>query len=80
MARLQLTTLLKEFREVVAEMRTLGVSSWTNSPIGDIALGAPPLPKPSLAKAEKDPNHARRTYYSELYGRPVSDIELKNLP
>ncbi len=69
---------LAHFREVVAEMRELGVATWVNSPVGDIHLGAPP---PARAKKEDvDPKKQRKNYYAELLGRPVTDAELEHLP
>jgi hypothetical protein len=69
---------LDQFREVVGEMRKLGVAAWTNSPVGDIHLG----PEPSRApkKEDADPKKSRRAYYAELLGRPVTDAEVEMLP
>lgn len=78
MARAQLNNAVGELKTIVKEMRALGVASWLNSPIGDIHLGPEPRKEPKLGDA--DPKAPRRTYYSELYGRPVTDAELEKLP
>jgi hypothetical protein len=70
--------MLNEFRAVVAEMRELGVASWTNSPVGDVILGQAPAPR--AKKADRDPLRDRRIHYTELLGRPVTDSELEKLP
>lgn len=78
MARAQLNNATADLEAVVKTMRKLGVASWANSPIGDIILGMEPPPR--ATKTEKDPKEARRNYYSEVFGRPVTDGELDKLP
>lgn len=56
-------------------MRELGVLSWDG-----IVLGPEPRPKAEIEKENADPNRTRRAHYVELMGRPVSDLELRNLP
>jgi hypothetical protein len=80
MARtVELTTTLTNFETVVRSMRKLGVASWQGSPVGDIVLGPAPLPNAKFA-TETDPKAARKAYYSEVFGRPVGEAELRNLP
>lgn len=78
MARAQLAAVIGDFETIVRTMRKLGVVSWGGSPVGDLVLG--PEPGPRLAKEDKDPKAARRAYYSEVFGRAVTDPELENLP
>ena len=76
MARTQLR--LGDLALVVDKMRELGIASWCNSPIGDVILGQAPADKPK--KVALDPLEARRTHYTELLGRKVTDAELEKLP
>lgn len=69
---------IDSFKAVVKEMRDLGVVAWHNSPVGDITLGPPPPPR--ARKEEADPKKHRKTYYSEVLGRPVTDAEVEHLP
>jgi hypothetical protein len=69
---------LTHFTEVVVMMRKLGVASWVNSPVGDLHLG--PEPPRAPKKEDADPKKARRSYYAELLGRPVTDAEVEMLP
>ena len=71
---------LSHFEAVVQSMRDLGVSSWANSPVGDIVLGPDPVRMKKADKASTDPKAQRRVYYAELLGRPVTDAELEKLP
>lgn len=66
--------------DVVAEMRRLGVTSWANSPVGDIVLGPEPPVAHSTPVSQDDPYKEARAFYSQLLGRPVSDAEIKRLP
>lgn len=79
MARASINVSLAEFELVVAAMRARGVAQWNNSPIGDVTLGPAPL-SARMDKADKDPKAQRRIYYSEVFGRNVTDAELEKLP
>lgn len=78
MARAQLSIALADFRSVVKEMRELGVASWVDSPVGSVVLG--PAPSARATKPDVDPKADRREFYSEVFGRNVTDQELAKLP
>lgn len=79
MARTELTAALANFDRVVEHMRAKGVSSWVNSPVGDVVLGAPPPPRPTKQE-DVDPKELKRAHYSTLFNRQVTDPELEKLP
>lgn len=79
MAGPKLNVALADLAAAVADMRKLGVIVWANSPVGDITLGPVPISS-RLASQPADPMAARRAYYADLLGRPVSDEEAKRLP
>lgn len=57
-------------------MRELGVAKYRST-----ILGPDPAVHAAKIAAEKaDPFFVKREHYSSLLGRPVSDLELKNLP
>lgn len=79
MAGPQLSRVLADFEMVVERMRDRGVASWVGSPVGDLVLGPAPMTRKQL-KASTDPKEARRSYYTDILGRPVTDAEMEKLP
>ncbi len=81
MARAGERDLAVELSAVADVCRAKGIvkAMFINGQLAEILMGPPP-PAPKGTKSEVDDRAAKRAHYENLLGRPVSNVELDNLP